>query len=52
MPITEDTPQRPVNPYGRSKLMVEQMLHWYGQIHGVRWAALRIYLSGPSEAQR
>ena len=43
MPITEDTPQQPVNPYGRSKLMVEQMLHWYGQIHGLRWAALRYF---------
>jgi UDP-glucose-4-epimerase GalE len=26
MPITEDAPQQPINPYGRSKLMVEQML--------------------------
>ena len=26
MPITEDTPQRPVNPYGRSKLMIEWIL--------------------------
>lgn len=43
MPITEDTPQHPVNPYGRSKLMVEQMLHWYGQVHGLRWAALRYF---------
>lgn len=43
MPITESTPQLPVNPYGRSKLMVEQMLHWYGQVHGLRWAALRYF---------
>ena len=42
-PITEDTPQRPVNPYGQSKLMVEQMLEWYGRIHGLRWAALRYF---------
>ena len=26
VPIDEDTPQRPVNPYGRSKLMAEQIL--------------------------
>ncbi len=43
MPITEDTPQQPVNPYGQSKLMVEQMLRWYGEIHGLRWAALRYF---------
>ncbi len=29
-PITEDTPQRPINPYGRSKLMIEQILADYG----------------------
>ncbi len=43
MPISEDTPQHPVNPYGRSKLMVEQMLEWYGKVHGLRWAALRYF---------
>ena len=43
MPISEQTPQQPVNPYGRSKLMVEEMLEWYGQIHGLRWAALRYF---------
>ncbi len=29
-PVTEDTPLRPENPYGASKMMVEQMLRWYG----------------------
>jgi UDP-glucose-4-epimerase GalE len=43
MPISEQTPQHPVNPYGQSKLMVEEMLAWYGQIHGLRWAALRYF---------
>jgi UDP-glucose-4-epimerase GalE len=42
-PITEDTPQRPVNPYGESKLMVERALHWYGEAHGLRYAALRYF---------
>ncbi|MBT3344298.1 MAG: UDP-glucose 4-epimerase GalE [Gemmatimonadetes bacterium] len=53
MPITEDTPQLPVNPYGRSKLMVEQMLDWYGQVHGTRWAALRYFnvAGGDPEAE-
>jgi UDP-arabinose 4-epimerase len=42
-PITEDTPQRPVNPYGESKLMVERALHWYGEAHGLTYAALRYF---------
>jgi UDP-arabinose 4-epimerase len=43
IPIAEDHPQRPVNPYGESKLMVERMLHWYGQAYGFSWAALRYF---------
>ena len=43
MPIAEDTPQRPVNPYGESKLMIERMLHWFGGAHGLRYAALRYF---------
>ena len=35
VPISEDTPQRPTNPYGHSKLMFEQILGWYRQIHRV-----------------
>jgi UDP-glucose-4-epimerase GalE len=43
VPITEETPQRPVNPYGETKLMIERALHWYGQAHGLRYAALRYF---------
>lgn len=43
IPITEDTPQRPVNPYGETKLMVERALHWYGVAHGMTTAALRYF---------
>jgi UDP-arabinose 4-epimerase len=43
MPIAEDTPQRPVNPYGESKLMIERMLHWLGEARGMRHAALRYF---------
>src|SRR5437879_6383052 len=28
VPMTEELPQRPINPYGESKLMFERMLHW------------------------
>lgn len=43
VPIGEDAPQVPVNPYGRSKLMVERMLADFGAAHGLRWAALRYF---------
>ncbi|HUB97093.1 MAG TPA: UDP-glucose 4-epimerase GalE [Stellaceae bacterium] len=43
MPIVEETPQRPVNPYGDSKWMIERMLHWFGQAHGFRHVALRYF---------
>lgn len=43
IPITEDLPTEPINPYGRSKLMVEQMLADYGRAHGLRSAVLRYF---------
>jgi len=43
MPIAEDAPQRPVNPYGESKLMIERMLHWLGPARGLRHVALRYF---------
>lgn len=43
VPIGEETPQRPVNPYGESKLMVERMLHWFAAAHGLEWVALRYF---------
>jgi UDP-glucose 4-epimerase len=43
IPITEDTPQRPVNPYGESKLMFERILGWYQRIHGVSPVFLRYF---------
>jgi UDP-arabinose 4-epimerase len=43
IPISEHHVQRPVNPYGESKLMIERILHWYGQCYGVAWTALRYF---------
>lgn len=43
VPIDEEAAQQPINPYGRSKLMIEQMLHWFDAIHGLRYAALRYF---------
>ena len=50
LPITEDLPQRPINPYGESKLMFERMLHWYREIHGLDFVAFRYFnAAGASE---
>jgi UDP-arabinose 4-epimerase len=43
MPIVENLPQRPVNPYGESKLILERMLEWIGQAHPLRHVALRYF---------
>ncbi len=43
IPMTEDLPQKPINPYGESKLMFERMLHWYHEIHGLEFVAFRYF---------
>jgi UDP-arabinose 4-epimerase len=43
LPIGEDHPQRPVNPYGESKLFVEKILQAYGHAYGLRWITLRYF---------
>jgi UDP-glucose-4-epimerase GalE len=43
VPIDEDEPQKPINPYGESKLFVERMLRWWENAHGLRWTALRYF---------
>ena len=43
VPITEDARLLPTNPYGESKLLVEQMLGWLNRIHGLRYASLRYF---------
>ncbi len=43
VPIQEDARLLPTNPYGQSKLLVEQMLAWFNRIHGLRYASLRYF---------
>ncbi len=43
IPIQEDARLAPSNPYGQSKLLVEQMLAWFNRIHGLRYASLRYF---------
>lgn len=50
VPMTEDLPQRPINPYGESKLMFERMLHWYHELRGLEFVAFRYFnAAGASE---
>src|SRR5918996_1566195 len=56
-PLTEDSPLGPTNVYGHTKLMVEQALDWYRQIHGLHFTALRYFnacgaLDGRGEAHQ
>ena len=43
IPIPEDTPRQPVNPYGVSKLFFEQALAAYDRAYGLRFTALRYF---------
>jgi UDP-glucose 4-epimerase len=43
VPMTEDIPQRPINPYGETKLMFEKILQWYHRIHGLEFVAFRYF---------
>ena len=42
-PLGEDSPLGPVNIYGHTKLMIEEVLDFYREIHGLRYAALRYF---------
>ncbi len=42
-PIREDAPQRPINPYGASKLMVERMIQDFAVAHKLKFAMLRYF---------
>jgi len=50
LPITEAMPQRPVNPYGDSKLFVERALDAYGTAYGLNWTALRYFNASGADA--
>lgn len=43
VPIEEDHPTRPTNPYGETKLAFEKALSWYGSAHGVASVCLRYF---------
>jgi UDP-glucose 4-epimerase len=43
VPIVENAKLQPTNAYGESKLLVEHILRWFNQIHGLRYASLRYF---------
>lgn len=43
LPISEETRQLPINPYGESKLFVEKTLKWYEKAYGLKWVSLRYF---------
>jgi UDP-glucose 4-epimerase len=56
-PLTEESPLGPTNVYGHTKLMTEQTLDWYRQIHGLHFSVLRYFnaagaLPGGGEAHQ
>ncbi len=42
-PLSEDSRIEPVNVYGQTKLMIEEILEWYRRIHGLHYSALRYF---------
>ena len=43
IPIEEDDPTVPTNPYGQSKLIMEKMMKWVSLANGVRFVSLRYF---------
>ncbi len=50
VPIPEDHPRNPVNPYGDSKMMLEKILAWYDRAYGLRSTFLRYFNAAGADA--
>lgn len=42
-PIQETHPANPTNPYGATKLALEEAMGWYGEAYGLKWTSLRYF---------
>ena len=51
MPMDETLSQRPVNPYGESKLMFEKVLSWYRELHRLEFVAFRYFIAAGASAR-
>ncbi len=43
LPVDENHPINPINFYGHTKLAIENLLHWYSKLKGIRFGALRYF---------
>lgn len=50
-PITEEAPRAPINPYGRTKLMMEEMMEDYARAFGMAYAALRYFNAAGADTE-
>jgi UDP-glucose 4-epimerase len=50
VPMPEDHPKNPVNPYGDSKLMLEKILAWYDKAYGLKSTFLRYFNAAGADA--
>jgi len=51
VPISEDHPQNPINPYGDSKLAFEHAMRWFHEAHGLRYLSLRYFNAAGADAE-
>jgi UDP-glucose 4-epimerase len=51
LPMDEKHPTEPENYYGYTKLAIEQYLHWYGKLRGIKYAALRYFNAAGYDAK-
>ncbi len=52
LPLKENHPLNPINPYGRSKLMVEHILKDYSQAYDLNYISLRYFNAAGADPQR
>jgi UDP-glucose 4-epimerase len=52
VPIDEEHPQRPINAYGESKLMLETCLRWYHRAYGLKVVAFRYFNAAGATPER
>lgn len=51
VPIDEKTPQRPINPYGETKLAFERALHWFHETYALQYLALRYFNAAGADSE-
>jgi UDP-glucose 4-epimerase len=51
IPIREDHPQNPINPYGETKLAFERALQWFHEAHGLEYLSLRYFNAAGADAE-